>query len=179
MSAMHSAILPEPEAPLSFRPLTVADADAFRTLRLRSLVDHPDAFHSTAEEWGIALETYIRRIEENCIIGMFVGDALAGTVILNWSARGRAKMRHKCEFWSVYIMPEWRGGGRARRMIEAAIDEARRRGFEAVILSVTTHNPARKLYEALGFVAYGVEPRALKLPDGRYIDDCLMQLDLG
>jgi ribosomal protein S18 acetylase RimI-like enzyme len=174
---MRSAVLPDATDTV-LRVLVPADADQFRTLRQRSLIDHPDAYHSTAEEWGTAIETYVRRIEENCIIGMFVDDALAGAVILNATARGRAKMKHKCEFWSVYVAPEHRGGGRGRRLLQHTIEEARRRGFEAVVLSVTVQNPARKLYEELGFVAYGVEPRALKLPDGTYIDDCLMQLDL-
>jgi RimJ/RimL family protein N-acetyltransferase len=34
---------------------------------------------------------------------------------------------------------------------------------------------ARRCYERMGFVAYGLERRALKLPD-RYVDEVLMTL---
>jgi hypothetical protein len=39
----------------------------------------------------------------------------------------------------------------------------------------SAHLPAKKLYEALGFEAYGVEPRSLKIGT-EYVDDVLMIL---
>jgi hypothetical protein len=42
-------------------------------------------------------------------------------------------------------------------------------------LVASAHLPARKLYESLGFQAYGVEPRSLKIGTG-YVDDVLMIL---
>jgi len=45
----------------------------------------------------------------------------------------------------------------------------------------SAHLPARKLYEAMGFEAYGVEPRSLKLfreTGVEYVDDVLMILRL-
>jgi hypothetical protein len=37
-------------------------------------------------------------------------------------------------------------------------------------LAASAHLPARKLYEALGFPAYGIEPRSLKIST-EYVDD--------
>jgi ribosomal protein S18 acetylase RimI-like enzyme len=163
----------------TIRLLTIADAGAFRDIRQRSLRDHTDMFTSTAEEWGLELETYSSRIASCPTIGAFDGNDLVGAAILGVVGRDRTKTRHKCEVWSVYTAPEVRRRGIARLMMERVIDEARRHGYEALVLTVASHNGrARRLYESLGFFCYGTEPRHVKLPDGRYIDDDLMQLDL-
>jgi ribosomal protein S18 acetylase RimI-like enzyme len=161
------------------RFLTAADAPAFRALRLRSLRDHPDAYASTPQEWGEAIETYVERIEALPVVGAFQDGRMVGTAILGVTARDMTKTRHKCEVWSVYTSPEARNSGVAKAMLRLIGDEARRRGYEALMLSVSSHNtPARRLYESIGFIRYGTEPRHLKLPDGRYIDEDLMQLEL-
>ena len=50
---------------------------------------------------------------------------------------------------------------------------------ELIHLTVVADNAvARRLYEACGFAAYGVEARALKV-DGRYLDEVLMARMLG
>lgn len=114
------------------------------------------------------------------MVGAFVEGRLVGTVIVALTARARLKQRHKTEFWSVYLVPEHRGSGLARAMLERAIAEARTLGFEAAVLTVVSHNAgAIRLYGSLGFVPYGLERQALKLPDGRYCDEVLMQLDLA
>jgi ribosomal protein S18 acetylase RimI-like enzyme len=50
---------------------------------------------------------------------------------------------------------------------------------EQVHLGVAaTNEPAVRLYQSMGFVEYGREPRAIKLPD-RYVDEFLMWLRLA
>ncbi|WP_069811748.1 GNAT family N-acetyltransferase [Streptomyces sp. TP-A0874] len=67
-----------------------------------------------------------------------------------------------------------RGRGLARALIEAACEEARRQGAIRVTLRVLGHNaPARRLYEAAGFVVEGVLPGEFLLA-GAYVDDVLM-----
>jgi ribosomal protein S18 acetylase RimI-like enzyme len=164
---------------IEYRILEAADAPAFRDMRLRSLREHPDMYGSTPEEWGEHLQTYIDRIAECPVFGAFHEGLLVGMAILGVTGRDRAKTRHKVEIWSVYTVPQMRGRGIGRAMLERVIEEARRRGYEAAMLTVASHNAAaRRLYEALGFRCYGTEPRHVKLPDGRYVDDDLMQLDL-
>ena len=52
----------------------------------------------------------------------------------------------------IYVAPEARGRGVARRMMEALHDAARERGARAIRLRVYDDNlPARRLYESLGY----------------------------
>ncbi len=55
----------------------------------------------------------------------------------------------------VAVVPEARGRGVAKRLLNALLDEGRRLGYEQASISVTMGNePARRLYEALGFELY-------------------------
>ena len=77
------------------------------------------------------------------------------------------------------LLPDARGKGLGRRLILAAIDSARERGFERVELDVFASNTrAKALYERVGFVEEGVRRRARKL-DGQYDDDVIMAMLLG
>lgn len=167
------------ESFIEIRVVRPEEAPQFRVLRLRSLAEHPEAYHSTYADWDGALSQYVERIETNRLVGVFADNRLVGFTLVALQARRGGHVRHKCEFWSVYLAPEYRGRGLARRMLEASIIEARNFGFEAVVLSVNATNAgARRLYEALGFVEYGLEKNSIKLPDGRRFDDILMELRL-
>jgi ribosomal protein S18 acetylase RimI-like enzyme len=163
---------------VSIRTLEPADAAALKPFRLQSLRDQPDAFHSTAEEWNIPVDRYQELISENPTFTAFAPDGrMVGLAILGITARPRIQTRHKCEIWSVYVDPAVRGQGIARSLMGACIAEARRLGFEAVVLTASTHlTHVVKLYESLGFTIYGTERGMVKLTDGRYIDDHLMEL---
>ena len=89
-----------------------------------------------------------------------------------------AKEGHKGVLWGMYVRPEARGAGVARRLVEAVIAYARAR-VELIQLSVVVGNEqARRLYARLGFVEYGIEKNSLKFC-GRYYDEILMAKDLG
>ncbi len=64
---------------------------------------------------------------------------------------------------SVCVLPGYRGAGLGADLVGAAIAEARRRSFPALSLSVEDGNPARRLYERLGFApaAAGADPGTL------------------
>jgi ribosomal protein S18 acetylase RimI-like enzyme len=51
----------------------------------------------------------------------------------------------------ISLLPEWRGRGVGRALIGALIDAAGDGRADRVALSVTPHNPARRLYRRLGF----------------------------
>ena len=88
------------------------------------------------------------------------------------------KRAHKGHLWGMYVRPAARGTGLARQLVEAVLEYARER-VELVQLSVIAGNvAAQRLYGALGFVAYGLEERALKV-DGRYFDEVHMARVLG
>ena len=68
------------------------------------------------------------------------------------------------------IIPEYRGRGLGRRLIETTLKRARETGFSRVELDVHTDNArAIALYEKVGFVKEGVVRDAACI-DGRYLD---------
>ncbi len=167
---------------MEIRPLTEADAEAWRELRLRMLREHPDAFGSSYEENVVRpLESFAQRLREahnppdRFILGAFEEGKLVGSAGLQ--REEGAKDRHKADIFSVYVAPELRGRGIARALLTELIARAKAApGLEQLQLAVTTHNAAAlSLYAALGFQTYGVQPHALKLGD-RYVDEELMVL---
>ena len=50
----------------------------------------------------------------------------------------------------IALLPAWRGRGLGGRCLQALVDQGRALGIQ-----VELHNPARRLYERLGFVADG------------------------
>jgi ribosomal protein S18 acetylase RimI-like enzyme len=162
----------------AIRQLTVDDAAALKPFRLQSLRDQPDAYHSTADEWELSLEHYEALIRNNPVFAaMDDTGSIVGVAILGLTGRTKLQIRHKCEIWSVYVDPLKRGKGIAHALMEACITEARLRGFEAIVLTASTHLPhVVKLYESLGFVIYGTERGEVKMADGRYIDNHHMEL---
>lgn len=163
---------------LSVRLLTVNDAEIFRTLRLRAMQEEPSAFCEAYED-AIAwpLERFEKHFENGWIAGAFMAGAMVGATGL-YRHLGR-KVQHKGTVWGVYVAPEARGHGLARKLIETVIEEARRYGLEILHLSTDTQNPVSfALYKSLGFEPWGVEKHILKLPD-RYVDDVVMMKSLS
>lgn len=161
----------------ALRRLRAADAGIFRTLRLEALAREPSAFGAALEEEARhEAAVFATRLEELVVLGAFATDgALLG--MAGFRADPAAKRRHIGYAWGVYVRAEARGQGLGRRLVEAVVAAARGR-VTHLRLSVNAANaPARQLYEALGFRAYGTEPAALRV-DGRFHDELLMNLDL-
>ena len=166
-----------PNSQIDLRRLSAADAALYRGIRLEALAQHPDAFSSAYEtENAEPLRWFAERLEHSDVFGAFRGTALLGVV--GFIVQHGPKRAHKGVIWGLYVRPDARRSGVARRLLEHAIIHARRY-VELVQLTVTSVNqPARQLYASLGFVEYGIEKNALKA-DGRYYDDVLMAKPLG
>lgn len=168
---------------IHIRPLEVSDAQHYRTVRLRALREEPAAFGSSYEEQVDSplsfFEDRIRPTERRITLGAFDGEALVGMV--TFLRESGLKDQHKGAIIGMYVAPEARGRGVGRALLLAAIDRARAMpGLEQIQLGVVTRNTAaRALYLSLGFVVYGTEPHALKLPDGDYLDEDMMVLWLN
>lgn len=81
---------------------------------------------------------------------------------------------HVRQILGFAVSDEARGKGVGRRLVQAAVEEARRQGARRITLRVLGHNiPARTLYASEGFVIEGVLPGEFFL-DGAYVDDVLM-----
>lgn len=87
--------------------------------------------------------------------------------------------RHVLHVQGLTVDPACQRQGVARRLIEAAVAEARHRGMRKLGLRVLGGNePARALYASCGFVVEGVLREEFFL-GGRYVDDVLMARDLS
>jgi ribosomal protein S18 acetylase RimI-like enzyme len=155
-----------PAEQIEIRRLTAEDAHAYYGLRLEALEREPLAFTESSEEHrGITIESIAQKLgsndegNESLVMGAFTEDAFVG--MAGFARYAGPKTRHKGVIWGVYVKAEWRGKGIARVLLSEVLERARALpGLEQVLLAVNAERPAtRKLYESLGFVVYGQEPR--------------------
>ena len=163
----------------TIRPLTPADAFAFRHLRLTALSDSPQSFSASAvEETALSDDEMAARAAPaapSVIFGAFDGASLVG--MAGFVANHRQKTRHKGVMVGVYVTPEWRAAGIGRRLVETVKAHAASLGVILQCTVTSANEPARRLYLALGFLPYGLERDALFV-DGDYIDEELLAIDL-
>lgn len=171
---------------LQVRPLLPADAELAYEVRLDGIRRHPEAFHTdeaTVRVGGIVgmrerLASNVSSAGERVLFGAFVGGELVGmTGVVRES---REMLRHKATIVSVYVQPERRGLGVGGRLLDVALAHAATLdGVEQLALSVVAGNePALRLYASRGFVAWGTEPRAVRLGDRR-LDEVKMRREMG
>ncbi|HKD80648.1 MAG TPA: N-acetyltransferase [Candidatus Angelobacter sp.] len=165
---------------MEIRVLTAGDAEAWWHLRLEMLRNDPASFADSEEEHQQSTIELARQHlgtgdpTNNFVLGSFEAARLTGTA--GFFRRQNNKERHKGHIWGVYVRPESRGKGVARALLQEVIRRGREiAGLEQITLVASSHLPARKLYEAIGFQDYGLEPRSLKI-GADYVDDVLMVL---
>jgi ribosomal protein S18 acetylase RimI-like enzyme len=180
--ALYPAVERAIAGAMSVVRLTPSHVAEYRELMLRAYAQAPDAFTSTPEERAAEPESWwLNRIadpsQRSVAFGCFDGASLVGTVTVEFSPK--PKTRHKAHVIGMFVAPEARGRGAARLLVEAALDLCRsREGVTSLTLTVTEGNePAIALYRAVGFRSFGVEPMALRTPDG-YLSKVHMQLSI-
>ncbi len=153
------------------RALGPADVARYRALMLQAYASEPDAFTSTPEEraaeppaWWLARLQHPQGLSQ--VFGAFRGDALVGTVTVEFS--GRAKTRHKAHLVGMFVDTPARGLGAGRALLAAALAAARAQpGVQVATLTVTEGNaPATRLYARAGFQPFGTEPMAVATAGG-------------
>ena len=151
--------------------LTAPDAPQYRELMLEAYVQAADAFTSTAEERAQEpLSWWVNRIASasglSQSFGAFQAEQLVGTVALEYSAK--PKTLHSALVIGMYVKPTARRLGAGAMLMQAAIVAARAKpGLRILRLTVTQGNEAAiRLYESVGFSAWGVEPMAILTPSG-------------
>lgn len=88
-------------------------------------------------------------------------DALRLIVLAGNAAVGRLILDRGAEGWCVVdiaLLPDARGNGFGTALLQGVLDAARRAGAPRVSLTVAHDNPARRLYERLGFVPTDESP---------------------
>jgi ribosomal protein S18 acetylase RimI-like enzyme len=160
------------------RRLAPADALSWRSLRLRALREHPDAFTSSWEaDAQQPVEAAAARLAAHAVWGAYQGRELYGFVGLE--RESRPKNRHKATVVGMYVAPEVAGQGVGRALLAALLAHARAEGVASLVLTVTDGNDhARRLYEGAGFRSFGIEPDAIRI-DGRSLPKNHMHLALG
>src|SRR5436305_15211385 len=107
------------------RSITEADIAAYRALRLRALMEEPEAFGAAAEEFAArSLEevaTRLRPTEDAFILGAWEPD-LVGMV--GFARQSGRKVRHNGGIWGMYVAREQRGRGIGRMLITEALARA-------------------------------------------------------
>ncbi|WP_417899848.1 GNAT family N-acetyltransferase [Bacillus haimaensis] len=163
---------------MEIRKLQSSDAVKYFVLRLEALQTNPEAFASSYEEESKNTpEIYQNRLEGDFsyTFGAFEQEELIGVASLVLEQKN--KIKHRANIYGVYVTPEKRGLGVARKIMGVSIKKARQlEGVEQIHLTVTASNePAKKLYQSLGFKTYGIEKNALKV-ENTYFDEELMVL---
>ncbi len=151
--------------------LTASDAPQYRELMLEAYAQAADAFTSTAEERAQEpLSWWVNRIASasglSQSFGAFQAEQLVGTVALEYSAK--PKTQHSALVIGMYVKPAARRLGAGAMLMQAAIVAARAKPSLRILrLTVTQGNEAAiRLYESVGFSAWGVEPMAILTPSG-------------
>jgi GNAT superfamily N-acetyltransferase len=102
------------------------------------------------------LAAYCRLVPDHGDYG-WVSTDVAGVTGVVWvkhfgaDAPGYGFVRADVPELSVCVLPGYRGAGVGTALVAAAVAEARNRSLPALSLSVEEGNPARRLYERLGF----------------------------
>jgi RimJ/RimL family protein N-acetyltransferase len=104
--------------------------------------------------------------------------ALKGGEVIGWCDIRRQALPAFAHRGSVGmgVVAEWRGRGIGLRLLDAAINDAFRRGLVRVELEVRADNSrAIALYEKIGFVREGIARNAFSI-DGQYFDAIAMAI---
>lgn len=162
------------------RPLRPDEWQAYRAIRLRALLEAPDAFGSTlAREEALALDTWAARVAKAAVSGIdcpLVADAGGEFVALAW-AKVDADDAAIVNLFQMWVAPEWRAQGVAGALLRHAIGWAEARGAQAVQLGVNcTNRAAVALYAHAGFVAVGAP---FPMREGTELLEQTMRLELG
>jgi len=167
---------------MEIRRLTPADAAAYQTLRLKGLREEPTAFASSYEEEQAyplsKYEGWLAAPPDRGAFGAFDGDELVGIVTIG--RESHRHLAHKALIMGMYVRGDRQGRGIGRALLQATLDLARSVAEirQVNIIANAGNGPAQKLYESLGFRAYGREPRSMRI-HGEWHDEVLMSLDLG
>jgi GNAT superfamily N-acetyltransferase len=167
---------------VEIRRLVSDDAPAYVALRREMLADAPLSFASSVEtdrgvnEDGVRTSLTRRSPDEYAIVGAWAGPRLVA--VAGVLREERPKRRHVAGVWGVYVTLAFRGQGLGRAVVGQAIEIARVWGVSKVQLSVSSTAPAaQRVYESLGFVAWGRESDALRV-NGNSADEIHMDLRL-
>jgi len=155
------------------------DLEAFKQIRIEAVQDTPSAFAESIAQVNSKSDGEFRHHLSDHGAGDFVLGAFHESVLIGVAGFYRdvpGKLRHKGHIWGVYVQPQYRRSGIARKLLQTLIDKTKAlSGIKQITLTVvTTNGPAVALYESLAFRIYGTETDAIEV-DGVFYNEYLMQ----
>ena len=141
------------DMPFMIRRADPSEWEAYRSIRLRSLFDEPDAYESDYEtEAGLGPDRWKRRLADAATFLAFDDDhAVIGTATGIWTGDDDTVL-----VVGMYVAPLARGRGCARQMLDAIAHLASSLQRKRLVLGVADSNTrAARLYRWYGFVDTG------------------------
>jgi ribosomal protein S18 acetylase RimI-like enzyme len=150
-----------PSLPAQVRLLVPDDWRLYRDVRLAMLQESPGAFVVTfAQASGYDEQTWRSRLTTTDHFLATMGDPSVGERSVGSVGISDAfgiEQPGDLVLIAMWVAPEARGRGVGALLVSAAIDQARRRDVQRILLTVVETNlGARRLYERMGFAATGV-----------------------
>ena len=140
------------------------------------LLSYPDENSSDPEQEARFLEEKTKSPDEIEIIAMIDGR-VAGTAGIEAVGK-KDKVRHRAEF-GIGILKEYWGLGLGKALAKACIQCAKEAGYTQLELNVVAENDAAiSLYQSLGFVEFGRNPRGFNSRISGYQELVYMLLEL-
>jgi diamine N-acetyltransferase len=100
------------------------------------------------------------------------GDDILGFAAFGASTEGAGLAKlHK-----LYVLPEHKGSGLGKALLDAVMNEAAAAGHTALRLNVNRFNPSKRFYERQGFTV--VREEVLDIGQGFVMDDHVMERSL-
>ncbi|MFK4825360.1 GNAT family N-acetyltransferase [Paenochrobactrum sp. BZR 588] len=162
------------------RVLTPNDVQAYKAVRIHALKNSPLTFGSSyMQESGYSDEVFAHRIRHeggNAVFGAFDGDTLLGAAGVFVHERWSEK--HRGTLWGVYVMPQARGLGLGRLLVEHVIRYAEKHVVVLDAKVVASNDYARRIYYDLGFEKYGLEKKSFCI-EGQFQDQELIFIDFS
>lgn len=133
---------------------------------------YPEEVSMDIEEMAKRLAATVRDERNFELVAVCNGKIVGGTGVS--VVKNHLKYQHRANV-GISIMSEFCNGGLGSALLETAIKQAGKNGFEQLELGVFSDNRrAIHVYEKCGFVQVGIIPRAYKLKDGTYRDEVQM-----
>lgn len=142
----------------SIRPATPGDIPVLARHRREMFRAMGYVEESALAAMEAAFAGWVRsRLESGEYLGWLAVDgtgqpvAGAGLWLMDWPPHMVGQGSPRANILNVWVEPEWRRRGLARRLMETVLDACRARGIRAVVLHASQEG--RPLYESLGFAA--------------------------
>ena len=140
------------------------------------LTSYPDENTTNVEQEGIFLQQKQASPDEIELLAV-VNDRVVGTAGIDRIGR-REKVRHRAQF-GISVEKAFWGQGIGRALTEACVECAKAAGYTQLELEVVADNKAAMaLYERVGFVEYGRNPKGFRSRQTGWQELVLMRLEL-